>query len=190
MRHPALIPLFLALVTLLGCKQGPGDWSQLALHDIDGDIVELKVAQKQSTVFIFLSPECPLCQSYSVKINALMDRHASDSLQFMGVVGGTYYPKNEIMRYLRKYDLMTLPVLLDPEFKLVEALGARITPEVVYTARGGSTVYQGAIDDWAIDLGQKRLEVSRDYLHDAIKAHQARLPVDPNKTKAVGCFIE
>lgn len=134
-------------------------------------------------------PECPLCQNYSVKINELLKKHASDSLQFIGVVSGTYYPKNEIKRFLVKYELDLL-VLLDPEFKLANALDAEITPEVFYTAPGGEVLYHGAIDDWAISLGQKRINVQNDYLHDAIIAHQNGSPIDPKKTKAVGCFIE
>lgn len=183
------IYIIAALGLLFSSCQTKTDWTTLQLGNVEDEQVSLAQYSDKSAVFIFLSPECPLCQSYSVKINQLMDQHTSDSLQFVGVVGGTFYPKNEIKRFQRKYELMELPVLLDPEFELVEALDAEITPEVVYTD-GRKIVYQGAIDDWAIDLGQKRLEVNRDYLHEAITAHQQGNPVDPNQTEAVGCFIE
>ena len=118
-----------------------------------------------------------------------MDQHRSDSLHFVGVVSGTYYPEEQISRFLVKYDL-DLPVLLDPEFKLANAVDAKITPEVFYTAPGGEVLYNGAIDDWAISLGQKRINVQNDYLHDAIVTHQQRKEINPTRTKAVGCFIE
>lgn len=175
------------LIALAGCQTS--NWTQLHLNNLQNEPVELTNFAQTQTVFIFLSPECPLCQNYSVKINQLLQQHRSDSLHFVGVVSGTFYPQEQINRYLVKYDL-DLPVLLDPEFKLAKALGAEITPEAFYTAPGGEVLYRGAIDDWAISLGQKRINVQNDYLHDAIVAYQNRSPIDPKKTKAVGCFIE
>ncbi len=186
MKVCSILLLFLSLLVFPGC-QNTG-WDTLQLESINDSIVDLSIFTHEQTIFVFLSPECPLCQNYSLKINELIARHESDSLQFIGVVGGTYYPKHEIKHFLRKYSL-GLPVLLDPEFKLVNALEATITPEVFFT-EGEKIIYQGAIDDWAISLGQTKLKVQNDYLHDAIMAYQMRKPVDPKKTKAVGCFIE
>lgn len=186
MKVCSLVLLLLSLWVFSGCQ--PNGWDTLQLESVHDTIVNLSTYSDQQTVFVFLSPECPLCRNYSLKINQLIASHASDSLKFVGVVGGTYYPKHEIKHFLRKYEL-DLPVLLDPEFKLVNALEATITPEAVYT-EGEKTIYQGAIDDWAISLGQTKLKVQNDYLHNAIVAHQSRQPVDPKKTKAVGCFIE
>ncbi len=186
MKICSILILFLSLLVFPGCQNN--GWSTLQLESINDTIIDLAAFADDPTVFVFLSPECPLCRNYSVKIKELIEQHESDSLRFVGVVGGTYYPKLEIKHFLRKYEL-DLPVLLDPEFKLVNALGATITPEVFFT-EGEKIIYQGAIDDWAISLGQKKLKVQQDYLHDAIVAHQSRQPVDPKKTKAVGCFIE
>jgi len=186
MKVCSILILFLSMLVFPGCQNH--GWSTLQLESVDDTIIDLSAFADDPTVFVFLSPECPLCRNYSVKIKELIKQHASDSLQFVGVVGGTYYPKHDVKHFLRKYEL-ELPVLLDPEFKLVNTLGATITPEVVFT-EGEKIIYQGAIDDWAISLGQKKLKVQQDYLHDAIVAHQSRQPVDPKKTKAIGWFIE
>jgi len=178
--------MLLVAAGLWGC--GKSDWSQLQLHDLKHQPVQLSKFAQQQCVFIFLSPECPLCQNYSVKINELVREYASDSLQFVGVFSGTYYPDEQIRRYLIKYE-MKLPVLLDPEFKLARTLDAEITPEAFYAANG-EILYRGAIDDWAIDLGRKRINVQNDYLREAILAQQQRKKINPNRTKAVGCFIE
>lgn len=175
------------LLALTGCQSS--NWTNLRLNSLQNESVELTKYAQSQTVFIFLSPECPLCQNYSVKINELVKEQTSDSLQFFGVVSGTFYPKEQISRYLIKYE-MKLPVLLDPDFKLSRALNAEITPEVFYTAPGSEILYRGAIDDWAIDLGRKRINVQNDYLREAILAHQQRKEINPNRTKAVGCFIE
>ncbi len=187
MPNIASITLWILLLLLSGCQTS--NWTDLRLNNLLNEPVELAKYEESQTIFIFLSPECPLCQNYSVKINKLMEQHRSDSLRFVGVVSGTFYPEEQISRFLVKYNL-ELPVLLDPEFKLAKALNAEITPEVFYTAPGGEVLYRGAIDDWAISLGQKRINVQNDYLHDAIVAQQNRSSIDPKKTKAVGCFIE
>lgn len=183
----SILALCILILTLSSCQTS--NWIDLHLNNLHNEPVALVDYAQSQTVFIFLSPECPLCQNYSVKINKLMQQHYSDSLRFVGVVSGTFYPQEQINRFLVKYDL-ELPVLLDPEFKLAKALDAEITPEVFYTAPGGEVMYRGAIDDWAISLGQKRINVQNDYLHDAIVAYQNQSPIDPKKTKAVGCFIE
>lgn len=84
---------------------------------------------------------------------------------------------------------MELTVLLDPDLSLANGLGATITPEVVLT-KNTEILYRGAIDDWAIDLGHKRLNVNHDYLHDAIESHWQNEEIIPSRTPAVGCFIE
>jgi hypothetical protein len=187
MRIALTIAFSFMILWISGCKQH--NWTDLELKWLSGENVNMNDLSAHQTVFIFLSPECPLCQNYTVKINQLIERHQSDSLLFAGVVSGTFYPSEEIKRYLIKYR-MKLPVLLDPDFKLAGALGAEITPEVFFTAQGGKIIYQGAIDDWAISLGQKKLRVENDYLEAAIMAFQQNKVISPAKTKAVGCFIE
>lgn len=187
MRVVPTIACSILIFWLTACRHS--NWTDLKLSWLSGEDVSLSSLSSNQTVFIFISPECPLCQNYTVKINQLIQRHQSDSLLFTGVVSGTFYPDNEINQFVRKYNL-ELPVLLDPEFKLARALGAEITPEVFYTAPGGEIIYQGAIDDWAISLGQKRLRAENEYLEAAIDAFQQNKVISPAKTKAVGCFIE
>ena len=107
----------------------------------------------------------------------------------MGVVSGDFYSVSEVKIFLLKYK-MDMPVIMDPEFLLARHYGAEITPEVHLLDREGNAVYRGAIDNWAISLGQKRPKVTRHYLADAVEAHLSGGNIDPAKTDAVGCYIE
>jgi len=182
--------LFSLLVSLLcHCSVSKPEWPQLTLSNLKDQPISLQQWQNKPVVFIFLSPECPLCQSYSIRINELQQEFKNDSLEFIGVVAGNFYPKQQIRQFLIKHQL-NLTVLLDPDFKLTNTLQASITPEVFLTKPGGSVVYSGAIDNWAIDLGQKRPVISEHYLRNALISLRSNSPINPEKTKAIGCFIE
>lgn len=172
---------------MLSC--GNNDWQKLQLGTLEGGSIDAASLSKNQNVFIFLSPECPLCENYSVPIKALMDSLGDDSLHFIGVVSGAYFSNDAIRRYLLRHEL-ALPILLDPDLELARSLGASITPEVFFTDRSGAILYQGAINDWAISLGQKKQAAQHHYLRDAIVAHKEGREISPKLTKAVGCFIE
>lgn len=182
---------FLCALVLLLCKcSAPKtNWSDLTLNDLSGKQIALSQFKNSAAVFIFLSPECPLCRNYSLRINELQQEFENDTLSFIGVVAGNFYSSQEINEYLVKHR-MRLTVLLDTDFELTRALQASITPEVFVCMKNGAIAYKGAIDNWAIDLGQKRLKTSEHYLRNALIALKQKTPVNPAKTTAVGCFIE
>jgi hypothetical protein len=54
----------------------------------------------------------------------------------------------------------------------------------------GKTLYRGAIDNWAVDLGQSRPVITENYLSDVLHSIAQGRDVPVRETKAVGCFIE
>ena len=65
-----------------------------------------------------------------------------------------------------------------------------VTPEVFLTNPEGKTIYQGAIDNRAPELGQHRTVVTEHYLQDALNTFIRTGKVSIRTTKPVGCFIE
>ena len=108
---------------------------------------------------------------------------------FVGVFPGKEFSAEEMSRFMIRYEL-EFPALMDPEFKLTEALNATTTPEVVIIENDGGKLYQGAIDNWAIDLAKKRSRVTEFYLQDAFLAIKNGSAIDPEYVKPVGCFIQ
>lgn len=145
-------------------------------------------AQAPATVFVFLSPECPLSQSYTLTLNALHQAFRSRQVLFFAVIPGQDYPLSEVQAFEKQYAL-TCPVLLDEAYKLTKQLGASVTPEAVVVDRAGKEVYAGKIDNWAYALGRKRKVITERYVYDALTDHLQHKPVAVRKTEPVGCFI-
>ena len=180
------IVIICILIGLSSCSSL--NWKELILYDLYGNSIELSAVQTP-VVFYFLSPECPLCENYALNINTIFEDEANEKFTFYGVFPGEYYTKDQIRKYKIKYGL-ELRLLLDPDYKLTNALDAEVTPEVVVINVNDKIVYQGAIDNWMLSLGKKRSLISEKYLLDALEAVNQGKEPQIKRTKAVGCYIE
>ncbi len=142
---------------------------------------------KKGGVIYFISPVCPLCQNYAERFRQLSEQ--GESLFVVGVVSGNYHSEKELETYVRDYEI-DFPVILDPEFSLANHFEATTTPEALLVDSLGEKQYQGAIDNWAIDLGRKRLKATEWYLNDAIALYLNGKEIETKYTKPVGCYIE
>ncbi|MBP8250143.1 MAG: hypothetical protein KAX72_08570, partial [Chitinophagales bacterium] len=80
--------------------------------------------------------------------------------------------------------------IFDEQSSLVNQLQASITPESFIVDNKGKVVYSGAIDNWAVDLGQKRQVITEFYVRDVLYALLSGSKIPYHKTTAVGCYIE
>jgi hypothetical protein len=138
-------------------------------------------------VVIFLSPECPLCQNYSLPLNALFKKYAG-MVQFTGIVPGKAYSAADVSAFTQKYHI-GFPIYIDSAKTMSTSLKATVTPEVFLLGREKKVLYHGSIDNWIKDLGMQSARPTIFYLRDAIDqslAHQlVRIPYN----KPVGCLI-
>lgn len=180
--------IFLFLI-LVGCTTKPplDDNFETAL----GKTVQLSkyLEDNDGLVVLYLSPECPLCQNYSVAIHDLEDQFRGKKIEFVGVVSGNFYPKEQVAEYLKTYK-MNMDILLDPDFIISDFYQAQLTPEAHLLDSKGKLMYRGAIDNWAISLGKKRLRATSNYLRDALSNFISGKRIDPKVTEPVGCYIE
>ncbi|MFN2423557.1 MAG: redoxin domain-containing protein [Cryomorphaceae bacterium] len=144
---------------------------------------------KKGAVLLFTAPECPLCLNYAPAIAEFADRMKEADIAVVSVVSGTYYSLRESEKFLTDHDIK-MELLIDTANVLSRKYGATITPEAVLTDSVGKAMYRGAIDNWAISLGRKRLKPTEHYLSDAVENYLAGRKIDPKTTDAVGCFIE
>lgn len=181
--------LFLIVAIMSSCEvNSPIDQTFSTLNEREVRLDSV-LANHETAVLFFISPECPLCQNYSVTIDQIQADFGNENIAFYGVVSGNYYSESTIKGFLIKYDL-SLPLILDPELSFANYYKAEITPEALLIGKNGEALYQGAIDNWAISLGQKRQTITERYLRSALSAHLNGEEINPKKTKAVGCFIE
>jgi thiol-disulfide isomerase/thioredoxin len=138
-------------------------------------------------VVIFLSPECPLCQNYSLPLNELSKKYAG-KVQFSGVVPGRAYSAADVNAFIKKYRI-GFPVSIDSVKALSKSLRATVTPEVYLLGPDKKVLYHGSIDNWIKDLGMQSARPTIFYLRDAIDQSLARQPVRIPYNKPVGCLI-
>lgn len=144
-------------------------------------------AVKRLSLFIFLSPECPLSQSYLPLLNNLSEQYGS-RIGFYGIVPGKAYSSSEVNEFASVYKIR-FPLLIDTTNSLSNYLGATVTPEIIFLNEQDQLLYKGAVDDLMSDLGKRRLKATKEYLKDALSLSlQNKTPVI-KRTKAVGCRI-
>lgn len=180
---------FFLLSFLLLCSSLPGQ-AQSSLSSWDGQPISLSsLWEAEFTVFVFLSPECPLCENYSATLKTLRSEVDPTRVAFIGIFSGEWYSREEITGFLARYQPPVTPIL-DPAYQLQQHFSATVTPEVVVTNREGEVMYQGKIDNWIVSLGKKRTVVNQYYLRDALRSLlSGEQPVISN-TEPIGCFIE
>lgn len=191
--NSGIVTMLLATVLLAtGCaeQKTQADFFSIELQTVDHEKFSFDTLQSgKATVIIFLQPECPFCNSYGKTLRQLDSIFTETGLTYIGVVAGKNYPEEEIKIY-REHNRLTFPILLDPDFVLKERLNAIITPEVFLVSNQGETLYRGLIDNWAYEIGKVRPAVSEHYLLDAVNALLNNRPIQPDSTKAIGCYIE
>ena len=141
--------------------------------------------EKPAAVFVFLAPDCPLSQNYTLTLNNLRKQFEANQIEFYAVFEGNTGVDDFVATYK-----LTLPVIRDRDFRLADFFSAMNTPEVFVVDSSGATVYKGAIDNWAPELGQHRTVITETYLLDALNAFTHHKDIPIKETKAVGCFIE
>lgn len=156
-------------------------------HDIKGRSTRLYTPANQMIAFIFLSPQCPLSQNYTLVINNLQKKYTGE-VHFVGVFPGKAYSFEAYRQFATRYNIK-FSLLVDHYRVLSTLLDATITPEVFLLDQNRQVIYSGAIDDWVVSLGKKKSKASIHYLEDAVFASMHHQPVPIDKTKPIGCRI-
>jgi peroxiredoxin len=148
----------------------------------------ISIAKKEGlTAVVLFSPECPMCINYTQPLNTLKQQY-DDRLQVIGIVPGKTYSDDVIKGFTASYRL-NFPLYVDKKMSLTRYLKGEVTPEVYLFDNNGQLVYRGAIDNWLVDLGQKKQKPDQHYLLNAItqtlSGELVRLPF----VKAQGCIL-
>jgi thiol-disulfide isomerase/thioredoxin len=144
-------------------------------------------ASKAFSVFIFLSPECPLSQNYLPLLNRLRETY-SDDISFYGIIPGRAYAPETVKEFASTYRIL-FPVLIDSLKFLTSYMDATVTPEIIFLNNKNVLVYKGAVDDLLTGLGKRKIKAANEYLKNAIVQSLENKEVSIKRTKAVGCKI-
>lgn len=144
-------------------------------------------ASGQPTLFIFLSPECPLCQNYTKNLNQLYQQYAG-KIRIYGIIPGKTYKPADVSAFAEKYKI-PFPLWIDQSLHLSHYLQASATPEVILLDPQYQLVYKGAIDNWYKSLGKSRIRITENYLQDAIDHTLRQSSPVIKRTTPVGCLL-
>ncbi|WP_338874870.1 redoxin domain-containing protein [Spirosoma sp. SC4-14] len=149
----------------------------------------VSAARKTLTVYVFLNTECPISQQYVVRLAEVYQHFSHSDVRFIAVFPLRTDTPAAIQRFRVEYKL---PFAGKPDIntQLARHFRVRVTPEVVVMQSDGKVSYQGAIDNWYVDLGKHRPQATQYYLKDALTALLAGKSVVQPRTDAVGCLIE
>lgn len=161
----------------------------IKLKATDGKMYDLSELKKnKGSVLVFLSPECPICQKYTLTINQIQQAFSSQGVAFYGIVPGKNFKNKTINKFAVDYGL-NMPILLDPDYVLTKSVGATVTPEVILFNADGVMQYAGKVDNWYESIGNRRAVITELYLKDAINSLLSGQLVKVKRTIPVGCFI-
>lgn len=163
---------------------------QIEAKTLDNKKIKLNdIPNTKAFVVVFLSPECPLCQNYSLTLNNLYTKFQKDSIEFIGIFSGAKYTISEIKNYCNEYGIK-FKTIVDKDYKFRNLLKASVTPEVFLVNKNEVVLYSGRIDNWAISLGKHREKANEHNLQNSIDLFIQNKPIISKYRPAVGCIIE
>jgi len=145
-------------------------------------------AADQLLLFIFLSPECPICKNYTPTLNAFQKQYGK-TVTMIGIIPGRTYTNTAVNAFAKKYKT-SFPLLIDTKKAISDYLHASITPEAILLNGRYELVYRGAIDNSVKQLGApKSRQATENYLEEAINKYLQHGSIAVKRVKAVGCLI-
>lgn len=143
---------------------------------------------KETTVYIFLSETCPICQSYTLTLKELYKKYNPQKINFIGVFPNYYSTQSSIDEFKKKYSI-PFELILDKKGELTKHFNATITPEVFVENPVSKILYSGRIDDSFYSLGKRRTVITSNELADALLEISLKQMIKSPKVQAVGCII-
>ena len=139
---------------------------------------------KQFTILLSYSSDCPLCQRYTQQIRAINDSLPADfQLYFVKIDADEKWD----------FDWSTSldnQVILDSGRQICQDLNIKVYPQVVILSKSGKVHYSGAIDNRSDEIGTISAIITKEYLKHAIVDLSANNQKMIPFSTAVGCFIE
>jgi peroxiredoxin len=153
----------------------------------DGKEISLSnYSSSKGVVVVFTSHECPFDNYYKERLKELVNTY-SGKIPFI-FINSNQESTESLEQMAIHYGDLNVPYLADKDQTVMEALGARRSPEVfLLSATGGkfTIAYSGAIDD----NPQVAKDVKQSFLKDAIAKLLAGQKSEPAMQRAVGCTI-
>jgi thiol-disulfide isomerase/thioredoxin len=145
------------------------------------------LAKKKAVVLVFANTTCPLVQQYFPTLKAMEKEYRDQGVQFLAVNVGADDSILAMAAQAIRHEV-EFPFVKDFDYKCIDALGVRRTPEVVVLDEKRTLRYRGRIDD-QYRLGGARDAATRRDLKEALTEVLAGREVTVKETPVDGCLI-
>lgn len=187
MNKLTLFSLLFILPILFSCKQK--NQQILSFQTINGSVRMNELHQDKMNSFVFLAPGCPLSEASLLELYKLDSLYSKNQYSTTIVIPGNLYSTKEIEEFKNVFNIK-FRIVIDADYYLTKLLNASITPEFFLVNENMVVLYQGAIDNRALDNDIIRQEADINFAENAIISIIQNKKIEQTKTKAVGCFIE
>lgn len=140
------------------------------------------------TVYIFFSPDCPMCIKYVYTLNQLNKDYKKYGVNMIAACSNYFTPTSAIAQFKLKHN-PNFTLLHDKGAVLAQKFKATITPEVVVVDKKEQVLYRGLVDNWFYSPGKYRQVTTEFYLKDALDSLIANKEVRIKTTNAIGCYL-
>lgn len=186
-RSQLITALLVAAATAAGCGGSPA--TELTVTDLAGrERSPLEVEGAKAVVLLFVAPDCPISNAFAPEFNRICEEYSPKGVAFDLVYADSDVDVAAIREHLADFGY-EVSGLLDFDHRLVDRVGATVTPEAAVLSPEGKLLYRGRIDDRYVDFGKLRAEPTTRDLRDALDAILAGRAPETPRTVAIGCFI-
>ena len=140
-------------------------------------------------VMFFLTNDCPISNFYAPEIQRICRDYGGRGVSCALVYVDPTSDPGTVRKHREEFGYSNLPAILDSKHRVVEAAGAKVTPQAVVVGRDGKVLYSGRIDNFYAGLGKPRRQATVHDLRAALDEILAGKPVTTPKTDSVGCYI-
>lgn len=130
---------------------------------------------------------CPISGRYAPRLEALLKKHGSRGVQFVGINANPQDDLKQIAAEAKELGV-TFPILQDHQQALTKQLDAKTTTVCFVIDKQGMIRYRGMIDD-QYAIGAQRDKPRNRYLERAIRDVRSGRTPEISRTVAPGCLI-
>jgi thiol-disulfide isomerase/thioredoxin len=160
-----------------------------AIQDINGVPRSPLKPDGKASVLFFVTSDCPISNSYAPEIQRICSEYGPKQVSCNLVYVDPDLTLADVKKHVKEFGYSGVPAILDTTQKLVEAAGAKTTPEAVVFSPSGQVLYRGRIDNVYAALGKRRPAATEKDLRKALDEVLSGKPVSTPETKAIGCYI-
>lgn len=139
-------------------------------------------------VFIFFSPDCPICKVLVPHLNEIKQKHKEQPVRFYIVIPQSlHYTKKDLQKN-EIIDSLSIDIYVDRKNILTNQLQATVTPQVIVNQQS-KIIYSGKINDLYLSVGVQKKTAIQYFLLEVLEAYFNNKKIEIENNSPIGCYI-